>query len=85
MSYILWKSFIRKQPVFQFTAEQEKKQTDALKNKLGDNEFEEETWYFSNISWKQPTYSGKVVRFDYKYFPDRIHGSRKEYDRWAER
>ena len=30
--------------------EQEKKQTDALKNKLGDNEFEEEILDISNIS-----------------------------------
>ena len=47
--------------------EQEKKQTDALAQKLGDNE-------------EQPKDPGKEsVRL--QYFPDRFHGSRKEHDR----
>ena len=61
--------------------EQEKKQTDALKNKLGDNEFEEEILdIFKYIMKKQPPYPGKESVW-LQHLPDWIHGSRKEYDR----
>ena len=57
--------------------EQEKKQTDALAQKLGDNEFEEEIQIYHE---EQPKDPGKEsVRL--QYFPDRFHGSRKEHDR----
>ena len=49
--------------------EQEKKQTDALATKLGDNEVYHE---------EQPSYPGKEP-FRLQYLPDRFHGCRKKH------
>ena len=58
--HIYRKLFLKKAtgiPILQ--PEQEKKQTDALKNKLGDNEFEEEILDIFKYHEKQPPYPGK--------------------------
>ena len=57
--------------------EQEKKQTDALAQKLGDNEFEEEILDIFKYIMK----NSRRIQVRLQYFPDWFHGSRKEHDR----
>ena len=61
--------------------EQEKKQTDALAQKLGDNEFEEEILDIFKYIMKNSRRIQAKESVRLQYFPDRFHGSRKEHDR----
>lgn len=57
--------------------EQEKKQTDALAQKLGDNEFEEEILDIFKYIMKNSRRIQAKSLFDYNIFHDRFHGSQE--------
>lgn len=59
--------------------EQEKKQTDALAAKLGDNEFEEEILDIFKYIMKNSRRIQAKSLFRLQYLPDRFHGCRKKH------